>query len=390
MSRGSKLPGSKVSLGEIKVGKHLGEGGFGVVHEATIAGIEFPFAIKFLDPHPFNSEGNSARERFFREAELLFKLRHPRIIAIYGVGEHEGRPYILMERFDGLDLHKAREKHGAPNPDVVLPFVEYIADGLGHAHLKEIIHRDIKPRNLMTVRGDARVLDFGVASVLDPDGSRLTRTGGTWTGDAFSAPELIDNPKLRDGRCDVYSLGACWFWLLTGKTPKGLNWEGALRSAVKVSPDYERVVLRCLEQVDSRYATMQELVAEVRSLRAGEKPRAGVDSLTDDDVLVLGVIASACSAPGDQTTFYQVEQELKGSMSRLAIGISNRRLVRLELVTTSTHRDWDGDSTTYLSLSTSGEEWTEGHQQQIAARMERIQPAASPTPTVTVDDDIPF
>ena len=392
MARLERPDGTKIPLGEITIGKLLGEGGFGIVHEATITGIKFNFAIKFLDPSPFNSDPAAARARFFHEAEVLFKLRHPRIVAIYGLGEHEGRPFILMERFFGLDLHQARESGGTPDPEAVLPFFGFMADALGHAHSKDVVHRDIKPRNLMTIRGDGRVLDFGIAALIDPDGSRLTRTGGTCVGDAFSAPELIENPRLRDPRCDVYSLGACWFWLLTGKVPKGLNWEAALRSTVTVSRDYERVLLRCLDQPDARYATMGELASEIRALRAGEMPRASEDALTDEDVLVLGVIASACPTPLEVASFYHVEQELKGATTRLALGVAYRRLVRFKLIATATDTDHNGNESMVLRLSSQGEQWTESNQKRIAALMQSLQPAqAAPATTVTLgDDEIPF
>ena len=392
VARLERPDGLQIPLGEITIGKFLGEGGFGVVHEAAITGIKFNFAIKFFDPSPFNSEPEAARARFFQEAEVLFKLRHPRIVAIYGVGEHEGRPFILMERFVGHDLYRAREALGAPDPDLVLPFFEFMADALGHAHLKDIVHRDIKPRNLMTIKGDGRVLDFGIAALIDPDGARLTRTGGTCVGDAFSAPELIENPRLRDPRCDVYSLGACWFWLLTGKVPKGLNWEAALRSSVKVSPDYERVLLRCLDQVNSRYATMEELASEIRAIRAGDMPRASADALTDDDVLVLGTVASACPTHLDVASFYHVEQELKGATTRLALGVAYRRLVRFNLITESTDTDFNGNESIVLRLSPQGEHWTESNQKRIAALIQSLKPArpAASTKVTFGDDDIPF
>lgn len=393
MARTSRLLGNKIPLGDIKVGRQLGVGGFGIVHEASISGINFPFAIKFLDPSPFNSDESAARERFFKEAEILFKLRHPHIVAIYGVGEHERRPYILMERFSGMDLQNAREKHGTPDPEAVLPFIEYVAGALGYAHAKGIVHRDIKPRNLMTVKGDGRVLDFGIAAVLDPDGTRLTRTGSSCVGDAYSAPELVENPKLCDPRCDVYSLGACWFWLLTGRAPKGLGWEAALRSAVKVPPDYERVLLRCLNQADGRYASMDELIDEIRALRAREQPRASSNRLTDDDVLVLGVIASLCPTPSESTTFYYVEQELKGAMSRFSMSVANRRLLRLQLIETFSESDRNGNEETLLRLTQSGEQWTEIHQSRIAELMQNVkstQSSASETATYNTDDEIPF
>ena len=378
MTRATQLVGSKIPLGDLKIGKQLGVGGFGVVHEARISGINFPFAIKFLDPSPFNSDAAVARERFFKEAEILFKLRHPHIVAIYGVGEYGGRPYILMEQFAGMDLERSREKHGAPDPEKVLPFIEYIAGALGHAHSKGIVHRDIKPRNLMTIRGDGRVLDFGIATALDPDGTRLTRTGGTCVGDSYSAPELTENPRLRDPKCDVYSLGACWFWLLTGRSPKGLGWESALRGSVKISPDYERVLLRCLSQADSRYASMDELVLDIHALRIRDQPRASIDPVTDDDALILGMIASLCPSPTDSTSFYAIEHELKGSITPLVMRIAITRLLRREFIETfvNTH-DYNSPTPVFRPTQT-GDQWIEVHQRRIAVLLENTRPRQEP------------
>ena len=156
---------------------------------------------------------------FLREANLLFRFRHARIVPIYGVGEHDGKPYILMEFFPGHNLVQARESFGIPDAQAILPFIEFAAEALGYAHSLDVVHRDIKPTNLMTIRGDARVLDFGIAALLDPKGQRFTRASAAIAGDAFSAPELTDNPMLVDPRCDLYSLGACWFWLLKRIAP---------------------------------------------------------------------------------------------------------------------------------------------------------------------------
>jgi serine/threonine protein kinase len=180
--------GKTLQLGRMTVGEQLGVGGFGVVHKATLDGIGLTFAVKFLHPSIGNDDVATATRRFFREAELLFRFRHRHIVPIYGVGEYEGRPYILMEYFPGMSLVQARQI-GQPSPQVVLPFIEYVAGALSYAHENNVVHRDIKPQNLMTVKGDARVLDFGVAALLDPRGERFTRSSDAVAGDAFSAPE---------------------------------------------------------------------------------------------------------------------------------------------------------------------------------------------------------
>jgi serine/threonine protein kinase len=97
MSEARITQGSTVTLGKLTIGARLGAGGFGVVHEATLEGIGISFAIKFLEPSVANGDSDDAARRFLREAEFLFRLRHEHIVPIYGVGENEGRPYILME-----------------------------------------------------------------------------------------------------------------------------------------------------------------------------------------------------------------------------------------------------------------------------------------------------
>ena len=360
MATNQEFVEARVPLGEIRVGAFIGRGGFGSVHEASISGVAVLFAINVLDPSPFARNPEAARARFFQEADLLFRLRHPHIIAIYGVGEHEGRPFILMERFKGRDLNRARERQ-APSAEKVLPFIERVAMAVGYAHSQGVVHRDIKPANLMAARGDARVLDFGIATALDPDGARLTRTGDTCVGDAYSAPELIESPRLTDPRCDVFSLGACWFWLLTGRAPKGLNFEQALRSSVKVSTDYERVLLRCLDQPEARYPSMDELAVDLQALKSGDTPAAGRESPNEDDTLVFAIIANACPEDSDSIIFYRIEQELAGAMRRLSLTVSIGRLLRIGLI-----ERFSSNGTQYR-VTRDGSAWMEAHERQLDA-----------------------
>jgi serine/threonine protein kinase len=388
IERGTAL-GTAFSLGKITVGEKLGEGGFGIVYVATLEGIDLEFAIKFLDPSPFNQAGDAPRKRFLREANLLFRFRHPSIVPIYGVGEHKGKPYILMERFRGFNLHEARDRGSKPDPLLVLPFLEIVADGLTHAHERNVVHRDIKPSNLMTVKGDARILDFGVAGLLDPNGERFTRTTSAVAGDVFSAPELTDNPKLIDPRCDVYSLGACWFWLLTGTAPKGKNWESKLRASVKVERGYEDVLMRCLDQPENRYSSAKELAADVRALRQGDKPRATSNDLTDDQARILGILEAGCPSTLDNMSFYKIEQELQGRMTRLRSVVALRSLVKRAFVHEETKQEvYDDTHFKVYRPSTDGSDWAEKN----IARIEELNEVAVPPPSEmsTPGDDIPF
>lgn len=376
--------GTSIQLGKLTVGEPLGAGGFGVVHKATLNGIAMTFAVKLLNPSPFNDDIVGAAKRFLREAEVLFRFRHQHIVPIYGVGEHEGRPYILMEWFDGLNLAEARSKHGQPSPDAVLPFIERVAGALDYAHTNGVVHRDIKPQNLMTKRGDARVLDFGVAALLDPSGQRFTRSADAVAGDAYSAPELADNTKLIDPRCDVYSLGACWYWLLTGLTARGVNWESNLRRSVKaITPAYEHVVLRCLDQADKRYQTAADLIADVRALRNGGTPAPSTHDLNDDEARILGVIVGACPTGTDSVSFYKVEQELGERQTRVRSSVSMRSLLARQMISEGIEHDDFGNQGINYRPSESGVKWVERH-------ILRIDELLKPIPAPSYDNEIPF
>ena len=315
-------------------------------------------------------------------------LRHPNITPIYGVGEYDGHPYILMEYFEGFNLNQARDA-GAPKPTAVLHFVELVALGLGHSHQKGVVHRDVKPSNLLTRQGDARVVDFGIAQIMDPAGQRFTETGGTPVGDAYAAPELVDNPRLLNPRCDIYSLGACWFWLLTGTTPRGRSWEAALRMVDGMSRSYENVVLKALEQPERRYQTADELIRDVRALRTGSDPRANVDGEFDDEsALLLGVVFTQCVTGSGPTSLFSVEQELSGHLTRFALGIALSALRRQGFVESSTEQDWNDNSYVVLSLTEFGEKWVGANRSRVEQLLKRISPPPK-APELT-EDDIPF
>lgn len=387
MSRGPP-PGTSVQLGKLIVGEQLGVGGFGVVHVATLEGVNLEFAVKFLSPSIGNDDIETATKRFFREAEVLFRLRHPHIVPIYGVGEHEGRPYILMEYFTGMNLAAAR-RVGQPTPEIVLPFIEYVGGALAYAHQCGIVHRDIKPQNLMTLRGDARVLDFGVAALLDPKGERFTKSSDAVAGDAFSAPELTENPQLLDPRCDIYSLGACWYWLLTGMSPRGVNWESNLRSSVTISQSYERVLLRCLAQADKRYTSATELVEDVCALRRGDAPSQSPHDLTDDQARVLGVIVGACPTSTHSVALYAIEQEIGGRQTRLRTSLALRGLLRGHMIEEQKEQSYNDSEpfSVYRPLD-AGAAWAE---RNLARIEELIRPTETKQALGGADsDDIPF
>jgi serine/threonine protein kinase len=381
--------GTSIQLGKLTVGELLGEGGFGVVHKATLEGINMTFAVKFLHPSIGNDDIVGAAKRFLREAEVLFRFRHQHIVPIYGVGEHEGRPYILMEYFPGMNLVKARQAVGSPTPDSILPFVEFVGSALSYAHQNNVVHRDIKPQNLMTTKGDARVLDFGVAGLLDPKGERFTKSSDAVAGDAFSAPELTETPMLIDPRCDIYSLGACWYWLLTGTSPKGVNWESKLRASTTIAQAYERVLLRCLAQSDKRYASAAELVDDVRALRRGAAPSQSPHDLSDDQARVLGVIVGACPTSMQNVALYGIEQEIGGRQSRLRTSLALRGLLARNLIEEEAEQsDYNREPYSVYKPLDPGATWAEQNLLRIEELMRSPDPFTA-TPSAATDE-IPF
>lgn len=377
----------EIELGSITLSEKIGAGGFGQVFRGRQHPFECDFAIKLLDPHPFNAPGSEAIKRFHKEANILLSLRHENITPIYGVGEHGGRPYIVMEFFSGMDLNKARE-FGAPHPEKVLPFMEKVTSALDYAHRNGILHRDIKPSNLLTRQCDARVVDFGIAQALDPEGERLTRVGATPVGgDAYAAPELIAKPRLLDPRCDIFSLGACWFWLLTGMSPKGMSFEHALRQVDGMKPLYESVVLKTLNQPEGRYQSMAELLSDIRTLRSGESPKAIEGELDDDAVTVLAVIFEQCSPHSKGFSTYQLDQRLSKVMNKFTLTFATRLLIEcnfVEPVQLTDERDgYDYDA---LLITDAGQTWVRRNRARVESRL----PEAQPKPTDEFDDDIPF
>lgn len=249
----------------------LGEGGFGVVYKVKHEFIEnLFFAFKFFRPHPF-SEGKSDLERFFKEAKMLFSLNHPNIIRVFDVGKKNGEPFIKMEFFDGEDLNAILKQHGRLSPDKSLAMIIAIAEALCYAHVQAgIVHRDLKPANIMAAQPEKfKVIDFGLGAYLEDDlRSRLTCTNEKVATSAYTAPELLSDPKLLDIRCDIYSVGAIWYECLVSVRPQGAGFEARLENDCDLSEEYRRVILKCLAaDPKQRYQDYELLLRDLRTLK---------------------------------------------------------------------------------------------------------------------------
>jgi serine/threonine protein kinase/Tol biopolymer transport system component len=252
----------------------LGEGGMGVVYKAHDTKLDRFVALKFLPPHIAAS--NDDKARFLQEARALASLAHPNICTIYSVEEEEGKAFIVIEYVDGKTL---KEMSGTMPLKRAIDIATQIADGLAAAHEKGIVHRDIKPDNIM-IRKDGRVqiMDFGLAKLRGV--SRLTREGSTVGTAGYMSPEQIQGHDT-DHRTDIFSLGVVLYELFAGESPfKGVhetaityeivNVDPAPLSAIKpeIDPQLDAIVLECLEKEPSeRYQSVAEVAKELRRFK---------------------------------------------------------------------------------------------------------------------------
>jgi Serine/threonine protein kinase len=208
-----------------QVERKIGEGGFGAVFEGTQLATGRSVALKILHPHSVADATVVAR--FRREAEACSQLRNPHTVTIYDFDQTEdGVLYLAMELVRGESLQEIQHRDGVIEASRALCILDQVAEALGEAHDKGIVHRDMKPENIMVERrGGAdfvKVLDFGIAKILSGEGSKiipaLTAIGQTVGTLEFMSPEQLRGKAL-DGRSDIYALGMVAYEMLTGQLP---------------------------------------------------------------------------------------------------------------------------------------------------------------------------
>ena len=253
--------------------EEIGHGGFGAVYKYYNDCLEMDFAVKVYSPIFVSSdEQKEGEKRFFRKAKLLFGMNHDNIVKIFDAGRIDEGPFIRMEYIEGYDLIKLQEKYGVLNFKQSISVILQLLEGLEYAHKKEIIHRDLKPSNVVfsTKEKRLKIIDFGVSAFLDMDKyTKLTRTGESVVGGAFIDPLLQDNPKLRDVRTDIYSIGAIWYWLLSGRSPQGSDMREYLsKISSKLTEPQINIVMKCLSgDIEERYDSCESLVEDIRQLK---------------------------------------------------------------------------------------------------------------------------
>jgi serine/threonine-protein kinase len=200
------------NLGRFQVVRQLGEGGMGAVYEGVDASLGRHVALKVLSPHM--AANPEYRERFRREAVAMAQVAHPHVLQVYELGEHEGTPFFAMERVEGGDCQGQLARGPVPVAEVVR-WIHQAALGLAAAAARGLVHRDVKPANLMLHQGQVKVADFGIAREVQGTGA-LTRVGMVMGTPDYIAPEQAMGAPV-DLRADIYALGATCFHLLAGR-----------------------------------------------------------------------------------------------------------------------------------------------------------------------------
>ena len=207
-------------LGRFRIASVLGQGAMGVVYLAHDPEIGRSVAIKTVRPESVGGETPQEIEaRFLREAKLAGRLQHPNIVTIYDVGREGGVCFIAMEHVDGRPLTRYIGAADALPLAARIGIVRQVAEALGHAHERGVLHRDVKPGNILVARdGRVKVTDFGIGKFTEASTSNLTRAGHMIGSPAYMSPEQVKGEKL-DGRSDLFSLGVVLYELLTGARP---------------------------------------------------------------------------------------------------------------------------------------------------------------------------
>lgn len=262
------------AIGQYTITAHLGSGGMGEVYLAVDSKLDREVALKFL-PQEMAADGD-VKARFLQEARAASALNHPNICTIHDIQDHDGRLFIVMEHIDGETLRDKKEKLSISQ---ILEIGAQVADGLGAAHAKGIVHRDIKTENIMVRKdGIAQIMDFGLAKLRGV--SRLTKEGSTLGTVGYMSPEQALGQDA-DHRTDIFSLGVVLFELLTGHLP----FQGAHEAAImyeivnvdspppssmspEIDVELDRIILECLEKdPDERHQSAKEVAKDLRRFK---------------------------------------------------------------------------------------------------------------------------
>lgn len=290
----SEVIGNRYELRE-----QVGSGGMATVHRGHDPKLNRDVAIKIMHPHL--AQRADARRRFTREAHSVAQLKHPNILAVYDYsGEADDRAYIVSEFIEGVTLSRFAETWTPLLPQSAALIGHAVAGALAHAHEARLVHRDIKPDNLM-IRADGviKLMDFGIATAMDVE--KMTATGAILGSPAHMSPEQIEGTEI-DHRADIFAFGTVLYFLVTGHLPFYANnphalfrqildgqYEPASSLNAAVNEAFEEILARCMaRQPDDRYPDMLSVMDALEGFLSESR-------MTDRRAL----LAHLLTAPGD-------------------------------------------------------------------------------------------
>jgi serine/threonine-protein kinase len=292
--------------GRYRMESLLGQGGMAQVYKGTDTVLGRPVAIKILAPQ--YAKDQSFVDRFRREAQSAARLNHPNVVGVYDTGSDDGTHYIVMEFVEGRTLADFLSSGGSLLPERAVELASSVCVALSEAHKAGIVHRDIKPGNIMVTRGgEVKVMDFGIARAATAE--TVTATATVLGTASYLSPEQAQGKPV-DARSDIYSLGVVLYEMLVGRVPFG--GDSAVAVAYKhvqeppeppsrinpdISPSLEAVVMRALaKNPDNRYQTAEEFCADLDRVRRG-MPVAATPLLAETQAVGSPVTATRVQHP---------------------------------------------------------------------------------------------
>ena len=322
------------NLGRYHIIEPLGQGGMASVYKAFDTSLERHVAIKIIRPDIETDNQSEFLKRFQREAKSLAQLDHPYILKVLDYGDQEGLPYLVMPFLEGGTL---KEKMGKPMPyNQAAALLTPIAEALDYAHKRNIIHRDVKPANILISQSGAPILsDFGIAKILVQSGStQLTGAGvGIGTPD-YMAPEQWTGTA--DARTDIYSLGVVFYQMVTGRLPFSADTPAAVlikhlrdplprpRTFVHDLPEVvEQVLFKALaKEPENRFQTMGEFASTLERLERSDETVIGSSAI--DFATVRSVDVGGTPAAGTVVAKQPAAPKKKmgtGTIALIAVGV---------------------------------------------------------------------
>ncbi|HSK75565.1 MAG TPA: protein kinase [Thermoanaerobaculia bacterium] len=334
------------TISRYKVLERLGGGGSGIVYKARDTKLERFVALKFLSN--YRSANEADQRRFLREARAASVLDHPNLCTIYEIDEtEEGRLFIAMAFCEGETL-KARIERGPLPAAQAVGLAAQIAAGLEAAHEKGIVHRDVKPANVIVMPGDrVKIVDFGIAQLADE--SRLTRAGTAVGTAAYMSPEQLRGDPI-DARTDVWSLGVLLHEALSGRMPfPGESDQERIRGILSgqaeplrslrpgVPPDLERIVARALAKVPAdRYQSMKEMREDLLAVQGLSSVSSRISAGLEPTLIAIPVLPTGTRAQGDTQSLtgrilghYRILEPIGGGGMGVVYKAEDLRLARV-------------------------------------------------------------